>query len=111
MILADFKILAFQNPEFKILSDFRILAFQNPEFKRLDDFNILAFQNHEFMISADLKILWKWRNDRHSERNLCNFAKKPDKIQDFNGVWTRDLAIPLRCSTNWAMKPLTLVAG
>ena len=33
------------------------------------------------------------------------------KIQDFNGVWTRDLAIPVRCSTNWAMKPLTLGAG
>ena len=33
------------------------------------------------------------------------------KIQDFNGVWTRDLAIPVRCSTNWTMKPLTLGAG
>ena len=33
------------------------------------------------------------------------------KIQDFNGVWTRDLAIPVRCSTNWAIKPLTLGAG
>ena len=30
------------------------------------------------------------------------------KIQDFNGVWTRDLAIPGRCSTNWAMKPSLL---
>ena len=37
---------------------------------------------------------WKWRNDRRSERNLCNCVKKPEKkIQDFNGVWTRDLAI------------------
>ena len=37
---------------------------------------------------------WKWRNDRRSERNLCNCGKKPEKnIQDFNGVWTRDLAI------------------
>ena len=27
----------------------------------------------------------KWRNDRQSERNLCNCAKKPEKkIQDFN---------------------------
>ena len=33
------------------------------------------------------------------------------KIQDFNGVWTRDLATPVRCSTNWAMKPLTLEEG
>ena len=30
---------------------------------------------------------------------LCNCVKKPEKkIQDFNGVWTRDLAIPVRCS-------------
>ena len=38
---------------------------------------------------------WKWRNDRRSERNLCNCVKKPEekKMQDFNGVWTRDLAI------------------
>ena len=36
----------------------------------------------------------KWRNDRRSERNLCNCVMKPGKkIQAFNGVWTRDLAI------------------
>ena len=29
------KILAFQNPEFKILADFNILAFHNPAFKIL----------------------------------------------------------------------------
>ena len=28
-----------------------------------------------------------------SERNLCNCVKKPEKIQDFNRVWARDLAI------------------
>ena len=33
------------------------------------------------------------------------------KIRDFNEVWTRDLAIPMRCSTNWAMKPLMLGTG
>ena len=31
--MADFKILAFPNPEFKILADFKILGFQNPELK------------------------------------------------------------------------------
>ena len=37
---------------------------------------------------------WRWRNDRRSERNLCNCVKKPEKKnQDFNGVWSRDLAI------------------
>ena len=35
--MADFKILGFQNPKFKIFADFKILAFQNPELK------ILAF--------------------------------------------------------------------
>ena len=35
----------------------------------------------------------KWRNDRRSEHNLCNCVKKPEKIQDFNGVWTCDHAI------------------
>ena len=44
---------------------------------------------------------------------FMQLRKKPEKknIQDFNGVWTRVLAIPVRCSTNWAMKPLTLGAG
>ena len=41
--------------------------------------------------TAEMK--WKWRNDRRSERNLCNCVKKPEKIQDFNGVSTRDPAI------------------
>ena len=39
---------------------------------------------------------WKWRNDRRSERYLRNCVKKLEKkkkIQDFNGVWTYDLAI------------------
>ena len=47
----EFKILAFQNPEFKILVHLKILAFQNPEFK------ILVFQNHEFKIFAHFKVL------------------------------------------------------
>ena len=33
------------------------------------------------------------------------------KIQDFSGVWTRDLATQVRYSTNWAMKPLLLGAS
>ena len=35
MILSDFKILAFQNPEFNVLADFKILAFQDPKIKIL----------------------------------------------------------------------------
>ena len=42
--------------------------------------------------TAEMK--WKWRNDRRSQRNLCNCIKKPEKKnQDFNGVSTRDLLI------------------
>ena len=51
----------------------------------------------------------KWSSQWTQFKQLRKEAWK--KIQDFNGVWTRDLAIPVRCSTNWAMKPLTLVAG
>ena len=48
--------------------------------------------NHKW--TAEMK--WKWRNDRRSERYLRNCVKKLEKkkkIQDFNGVWTYDLAI------------------
>ena len=44
-------MLAFPKPELKILADFKILALQNPELK------ILAFQKRDFKISADFKIL------------------------------------------------------
>ena len=33
------------------------------------------------------------------------------KIQDFNGVWTRDLAIPVRHSNQLSYEPLTSGAG
>ena len=56
-VMADFKILAFQNPEFKILADFKILAFHDPEFKIFAYFKISAFHNPEFKIVADFKIL------------------------------------------------------
>ena len=49
-ILADCKILAFQNREFKILVDFKISSIQNPEIKILAAFKILAFQNPELQI-------------------------------------------------------------
>ena len=55
---------------------------------------------------------WKWRNDRRSEHNWCNCVKKPEKnsgLQRGLNPWPRDL--PVRCSNNWAMKPLTLGAG
>ena len=36
--MADLKILAFQNPAFKIFGEFKMLAFQNPEFKLLAEY-------------------------------------------------------------------------
>ena len=36
--MADLKILAFENPEFKIFGEFKMLAFQNPEFKLLAEY-------------------------------------------------------------------------
>ena len=36
---------------------------------------------------------WKWRNDRRSERSLCNCVKKPEKNSGLQRGWTRDLAI------------------
>ena len=51
-ILADFKILAFQNPEFKISAEFKILGFQNPEFKLCADFKVLAFQTKTSRFSS-----------------------------------------------------------
>ena len=57
--------------------------------------------------TAEMK--WRWRNDRRSERNLCNCVKKPEKKNSGRqrglNPWPRDL--PVRCSTSWAMKPLT----
>ena len=35
----------------------------------------------------------KMQNDRRSEHNLCNCVRSPQKIQDFNGVWSLDFAI------------------
>ena len=32
------------------------------------------------------------------ERNLCNCVRRSLKTQDFNGVWSRDLTIPVRRS-------------
>ena len=40
--MADWKILALQNAEFKILADVKILDFQDTEFK------IFAFKNREY---------------------------------------------------------------
>ena len=48
---------------------------------------------------------------RQLRTQFLQFRKQAWKFQDFNGVWTRDLALLVRALTNWAMKPLTLGAG
>ena len=67
------------------------------------------FPKLPFVIVWVLKMK-KWSSQWTQFMKLCKEAWKK-KIEDFNGVWTRDLAIPVRCSINWAMKPLTLGAG
>ena len=49
----------------------------------------------------EINCIWelrKWnqtKNDRRScDCNLCNYARSLKKIQHFNEIWTRDLAIP-----------------
>ena len=42
--------------------------------------------------------LWKWRNDRRSEGNLCNCVKKPEKnsgLQRGLNPWSRDTGVML----------------
>ena len=41
---------------------------------------------------------WKWRNDRRSERKLCNCVKKPEKnsrLQRSLSSWPRDTGVML----------------
>ena len=49
--MGDFKILAFENLEFKIWADFKTLV----DFKIMAVFEILAFQNLDFKFLADFK--------------------------------------------------------
>ena len=43
--------------------------------------------------------------------NAIYAIAKPEKIQDFNRIWTRALGMLVDALTNWAMKPLMLGAG
>ena len=58
--------------------------------------------------TAEMK--WKWRNDRRSERNLCNCVKKPGKkkFRPSTGFEPETSPLPVRCSTNWAWLRLIL---
>ena len=50
--------------------------------------------------TAEMK--WKWRNDRRSERNLCNCGKKPGKkIQVFATLPCEWINILLRTRSIW----------
>ena len=43
---------------------------------------------------------------------FMQLRKKPEKkIQDFNGIWTRDLAIPVRRSNQLSYKATDVVGG
>ena len=81
MILAVFKMLAFQSPEFRFLADFRILAFQNLELKILAEFKILAFPNSHFKILAFFNILTFLKIIAFQNLQDVTFPKS--RIQDF----------------------------
>ena len=53
------------------------------------------------------------KNDpRSCERNvLRNYVRSLKKNQDFNGIWTRDLAIPVRLSNQLSYKATDVVGG
>ena len=42
---------------------------------------------------------------------LCNYVRSLKKIQDFNDIWTRDLAIPVRRSNQLSYKATDVVGG
>ena len=77
--MVHFKILAFQNPEFKILAQLKILAFQYSEFKIFADLKILAFQNPE------LKEVSEWA----SYGNYRKVTQNPHFLEK----WTRGMKI------------------
>ena len=47
---------------------------------------ILMIYEINHMWTAEMK--WKWRNDRHSEHNLYNCVKKPEKKKKFRIPWS-----------------------
>ena len=42
---------------------------------------------------------------------LCNYVRSLKKFQDFNDIWTRDLAIPVRRSNQLSYKATDVVGG
>ena len=62
---------------------------------------------HEINHIWTTEIKWKWRNDRRSERNLCNCVKKPEKnsgLQRGLNPWPRDYrcdALPTELWSQW----------
>ena len=57
---------------------------------------VLMIYEINLIWTAEMK--WKWRNDRRSERNLCNCVKKPEKnsgLQRGLNPWPRDTGATL----------------
>ena len=69
----------------------------------------MIYENKSYMNCGNEMKMKKWSSQWTQFMQLRKEAWK--KIQDFNGVWTRDLAITGGCPTNWAMTQLTLGAG
>ena len=51
------------------------------------------------------------KNDpRSCERNLCNCVRSLKKIQDFDGIWTPDLSIPVQRSNQLSYEATDVLA-
>ena len=76
------------------------------------EMSINDISNKSYTNRANEKNEEKWRNDCRSERNLCNCVKEAwKKFRTSTGFEPVTSGLPVRRSTNWAMKPLTLGAG
>ena len=42
---------------------------------------------------------------------ICNYVRSLRKIQDFNGIWTRDLQIPVQRSNQLSYKATDVAGG
>ena len=59
---------------------------------RLLNYFLLMIYEINHIWTAEMK--WRWRNDRRSERNLCNCVKKPEKKFFHGNIWTHNWPAP-----------------
>ena len=89
-------------PIYNISSECRLLSVQNIVFtmqmERDNNSPIdKCIWNKSYMRTAEMKSNEEWSSRLWTQ--FMQLRKKPEKInKDFNGIWIRDLAIPVSCS-------------